>query len=616
MIPGYRELEAVNQSRGAHNGTSDRPKEPSALAALAALAAALSYRVVDRPVSKLAVRAGFLFLVVLAFGVRAYGINFGLPHVYYWDEPIVVNRAIRFGSGDLNPDFSWYGAFYMYVIFIVTGIYFVLGFLIGQFKSVQDFGAQYFVDPTGVYLVARLTTVVLGTACVLVTYWVGKKFFGHMVGYIGAIFFSVSVLSASNSHLAIPDVPQALFIIAAYLPIHNILIAPSPRWRDYLLAGFLIGLGTATKNLAGLMVFPLLLAHLLSANRGPAFASHWPGWLACWLSPKLFGAGGATLAAFIGGSPFQFVGRNTVVATTVGLWVEYDRDERGTTLWTILTHTLPDSFGWPLYLLGLAGLLLMAWQRSRAAVLFLSFPVIYVLVVSRFSAFFPRYMIPVEPFLAVMGAHALTCGFQRLRTHFRVLSRPVASLGLGWLVVGLVVVPLFTNVRWNALVGNETDTRTRALEWAHQNIPEGTTIAVQPLYDRTFLNAPVMTDKKLEKIMHDIPQAPRFAAVRSRVQAELHARPAYREAEFVYDYGLLKAAGVKYIFISDQNWPTVVTGTADPTSAQATFKTELETQALLVQQFVPSTELYPGRAYSGVSVLPLLPPAIRIYHLS
>ena len=35
-------------------------------------------------------------IVLAAFALRAYGVGFGLPHLYYWDEPTVVNRAVRF----------------------------------------------------------------------------------------------------------------------------------------------------------------------------------------------------------------------------------------------------------------------------------------------------------------------------------------------------------------------------------------------------------------------------------------------------------------------------------------------------------------------------------------
>ena len=44
-----------------------------------------------------------LFIIILALIVRLWGITFGLPGVDHGDETEVVNHAVRFGSGDLNP---------------------------------------------------------------------------------------------------------------------------------------------------------------------------------------------------------------------------------------------------------------------------------------------------------------------------------------------------------------------------------------------------------------------------------------------------------------------------------------------------------------------------------
>jgi hypothetical protein len=96
--------------------------------------------------------------LVLGFALRVWGVRFGLPQLYYWDEPTVVNRAMRFGTGDLNPHYFYYPALYMYVLFAATGVFFVAGRATGAFGSATDFAKTYFVEPTGVYMAARVTT--------------------------------------------------------------------------------------------------------------------------------------------------------------------------------------------------------------------------------------------------------------------------------------------------------------------------------------------------------------------------------------------------------------------------------------------------------------------------
>ena len=44
-------------------------------------------------------------ILALAFLLRLVGVQFGLPHLYHADEPIVVNHAVAYGAGDFNPHF-------------------------------------------------------------------------------------------------------------------------------------------------------------------------------------------------------------------------------------------------------------------------------------------------------------------------------------------------------------------------------------------------------------------------------------------------------------------------------------------------------------------------------
>ena len=204
-------------------------------------------------------------ILLLAFLLRIYGIGFGLPHQFYWDEPTVLNRAVRFGSGDLNPHFFAYPALYMYVLFAVSGLMFLLGRATGHYHNAQDFAAEFFLDPSRVYLAARLATACVGTLTVWLTYLVGKKYFNERVGLVGALFLAVSVIHGSHSHAAITDVPHVLFIVAACLPLHDVMTRG--RKRDYILSGLLIGLGAATKYLAVLLIPTLLVAAWLSTRR-------------------------------------------------------------------------------------------------------------------------------------------------------------------------------------------------------------------------------------------------------------------------------------------------------------------------------------------------------------
>jgi hypothetical protein len=543
--------------------------------------------------------AGVLAVALL---LRLWGTGFGLPHTYYWDEPTVVNRAIRFGSGDLDPHFYFYPAFYMYVLFAVSGAYFVVGLALGVFSGVQDFGVQYFTDPGGVYLWARTTTALFGTATVACLYFVAARHFGRTAGTLAALFLAVSVVHATNSHIAITDVPHVFFIVAALLPIGR--IHERGRWRDYLLAGALIGLGAATKYLAVLLLPVAALAHYTSPR------ARWgqDHLLAALLPPRLSALAGAAALAFTAGAPFNVVHAGAFLN-------DYREQARlsagggGTSFEYLLARVLPGSFGWPLALAAAAGLALLLWRRRRGELWLLLFPALYLLAVGRYAVAFPRYLLPAEPFVALLAGLAVASGVAQLRA----LRARAGAIAAGALVAALIAAPAYATLRWNADMATTTDTRTAAREWMEANVPEGTSVALQSLFDRTVFNAPLITNQRLAKVAADIPAGGRFDSVRDNVLEELQRSPLYIEAPFAYDLDLLRREGVRYVLTSDLSWDRAQL--ADPDSQQSRFARALATEATLVQRFTPEHAWPAPRLVGRTVVLPVRAPEITIYEL-
>jgi hypothetical protein len=570
----------------------------------------------DRALANTLPWLGLPLVAALAFGLRLYGTNQGLPHLYYWDEPTVVNRAVRFGSGDLNPHFFFWPTLYMYVTFLVSGVYFAFGLLTGHFKSLQDFAIQYFVDPTGVYETARGFTALVGTACVLVTYQVGKRYFDPLTGFLGALFLTVSLVHVTNSHFAITDVPQSFFIISAYVPLYNIV--KRGRWRDYVLCGLLIGLGTATKYLAGLLVMSLVLAHFFSMTNAEQGLSR-QILLKKAFSPKLLAAGAAVLAGFFCGAPFVIIDASTFLAHYRNEMQQGNVDLQGigATAYKLrfyLATVLPEDFGWPICLLALTGIGLMVWQRTRLFVLFLAFPLLYGLYVLRFPLMYARYVVQVDPFVAMAAAYGLATMARSARDRLKANATTIAYCVLGVVSAAVLVIPVTTTMRWDAMMARDTDTRTVALEWFQSTISPGTTVAIQSLFDRTYLNVPLTTDRSLQTARQEIPGGGRWDAVRAQVQSRLSRQPVYHEVEFVYDYEALHTAGVRYILISDQSWLDTARNNRATGSKEAQFRRDLETRATLVGRFSPPTDLQ-GEGSAAASLLPMIPPTISVYEV-
>lgn len=538
-------------------------------------------------------------IVLVALVLRLFGNGFGLPHLYYWDEPTVVNRAMRFGSGDLNPHFFYYPSLYMYVLFVACGGFFVVGRMTGHFQGVDDFVRSFFLNPTEIYLVCRSLTALVGAATVYLAYRVGERWFGQRVGILSAAVLAVSTVHATNSHIAITDVPHSFFIVAACLPLKRIL--ERAHARDYVLCGMLIGLGVATKYMAVVLLAPAFLAHVVGHVT--------VGKRSLWL----LGALCLTSAlGFLVGSPFNVLDYRTFLAD-IRQQMVLSAGGQGTSYQQLLLSDLPAALGWPLLLLALAGMLGMLRAKSWQGIILLLFPVLYIILTGRSALTFPRYIIPMEPFFAFGAAWAMDRTLIHLKSkvqHRRLIQ--AASL----VFTGLLLVPTYYLLRWDIMMATEPDSRTLALRWIHDNIPSQSRVVVQPLYNRTFENVPVMTDRRLATLLENIPPQPRFEGVRQALIRQAKEGPYYREVPYVADLASLRQAGAEYIFVSGTNLRQLQKSQAERTDPEWRLIDELNQTAEKVALFAAPTNLETLLPPGVGLALPVLPPTITIYRLT
>ena len=199
-------------------------------------------------------------ILVLAALMRILGIWHDYPYSYFPDEEHFVNRAVSFGSGDLNPHWFHKPAFLMYLLFFEYGFYFVIGKILGIFPSVDEFAISFFQNKGPFLLIGRFTVALFGIATVFLTYLVGKEHFNRRTGLLAAIFLSFVVAHIASSQVVKADVPSTFFTILAFYFIAKIYTSGALKY--YILSGVFVGLGTATKYYTVLLIPTIVLTHI------------------------------------------------------------------------------------------------------------------------------------------------------------------------------------------------------------------------------------------------------------------------------------------------------------------------------------------------------------------
>lgn len=548
-----------------------------------------------------------LLIAVGAFALREVGAGIGLPNHYHWDEPTIVNRAIRMGGGDLNPHFFYYPALSMYVTFVTEACLYLIGHLLHVYPSVNAYAAAYFTNSTPFYLLGRTLGALVGAATVVLCYVVGRRFFSPMVGVLAALLLAFAPVHVANAHFITNDVPMAFFVLLSYVWLWGVYA--HGRRRDYVLAGIAIGLGIATKYLPAVLLISLALAHSFRVYRESGRWRPRRGELA----QLGIGVGAAVLAFFLA-SPYSILDWRAALhdyATQAQLSSAGGASGVPVNFVPYLTHTLGWSVGWPVYLAALVGLIAILWthgERRLQLILLASFPVVYFLMIGSARQPWGRWLVALAPFLALSAAAVAWWGvrqmpalWRRLAPRTRVRSAVLVYGALAAVVLVLAMPAAMTSARYDAYLIHQ-DPRTQAAAWFDAHVSSGTPIAVQPLLDRYFLTAPIMTVSQLATLEKDIPASK--PAVLQMVDGYYRARPLYADAPFVYDLAALRTAGVRYVVLSSASYHN-----SGDVTAEDRFYAALAQQGHVVARFAPAVDLPDADLY------PVAMPTITIYAL-
>lgn len=430
----------------------------------------------------------FIILFVSLF-LNLWGINHDMPYCYEHDEINYVVTALSFGKGNLAPPSFHHGSFLYYFLFVEYVVFYFIKFLLGQIKSSTDFMLYYLRHPETFFLIGRVSVVIFATLSVYLAYLIGKKAMNRFSGYLAALFLALSLLFVNLAHVIREEIVYIFFLLLSFLCVIN----AKKNNKSFYLAGFLIGLATATKYLA---VFGAIFAVSgILLERKPVKES----------IKNIFIVGVCIVLGFLVVEPFALLDRSSFIADMRGLkGGNYESpigEDFSNLVWYLSMLYLKRSMGISLFIAFLLSFtLVFRKDRLKINLLFLPYILLYLLFLFSAAHSQPSYLMAVFPFICIYTAifiGDLICRYFNPR-----LQNTLIYLTIGF----LLAAPSLPNVlRYDCLL-TRPDTRAIAKAWIEKNIPENAHILIEGAYPWEIAhNAPLVENEKclsdeLEKI--------------------------------------------------------------------------------------------------------------------
>ncbi|MHC4270366.1 MAG: glycosyltransferase family 39 protein, partial [Planctomycetota bacterium] len=433
-------------------------------------------------------------ILVLSFAsiLRFWGIWHGAPFSFYPDELHFVNRAVSFGSGDLNPHWFHKPAFLMYILFFEYGLFFLIGKLVGMFSSVDGFAIYYLQNTWPFILIGRITVTIFGIATIYVVYKIGEKFWSKTAGSCCAILLTLSYGHIFCGQDIKADVPTTFFTVISIYFLLKVVNNNSFNKKDYILAGLFAGLGTATKYYS-IALLPCILIvsiyEIINKRNILLFKKYLYSLLTFW-------------GIYFIVSPYNFLdplGRKTTFASIIGLFNKispfklnlFSRvegtvvDEHkgnyviNSTINYIKVLFTTEGVGIVIGILFISSICYFMFRPSRKKIVLMLFPILFSVfsIVINPSYTEPRHQLIIYPFLSVVAG-----------IFIYEVSKKFTNKSKVFIVLSLLLLFPAAFIIKNNLFISKTDTRTLAKYWIESNIPPGTKLLLDSYSPKLKMN--------------------------------------------------------------------------------------------------------------------------------
>ncbi len=486
---------------------------------------------------------GLLIVLILitSLALRMIGIRFGLPDLYHADEPIVVNHALAFGSGDFNPHFFNIPPLISYLLFFIYGIYYLIGRAFGAFGGTADFLFHFAANPTSFYLIARiLFGGLLGTITVCLLYRLAKKYFSAEHAILSAVFLGFNFLHVRDSHYIYADIPLIALLVLSFFPIFK--LTEKSNFKTYTLFGVFLGLSVAVKYNGVFILIPFLFVNFFKR----------PLKLNYLIRTFLISFVMYSILNPYGWLDFKFF---------LSEFLEQARSESFTGFFHHLSYSLSGAMGWPILIFAFWGICHSLLKKDLKLLAVTIFVLSYYLVLLIKSQSYDRYVLPLIPFLSILAADGLI----DFKQHFKL--KKTACL----LLILLAILPSFSKIFLSDLLFIRKDNRTIAREWFEKSVPDGAKVALDSSFYMPRLKPTLkqLTEKKNDLLLHHAKQGQILRLDALLKQAHEIHQPRYElyflqnrdtASDFLfskpaipYDISAIRNQGIQYIIVGQLN---------------------------------------------------------------
>jgi|GEM_PF-4672644 len=422
----------------------------------------------DMPLALKVFMAGMLIM-------NFFAIFYGFPQLLDPDESIFVNGAFSILAPPLG-DPGWYGAPASSIMDLMALFFgFYLGFQ-KIFCGPSKFLVFLYHNFDHFVWIGRFIDIAIFTFTVMVFY----KFTRRLLEERGALFATLSFgLSPLILHYA-QLVRMEMFMILALIYVLHFAtdIADGKGQPAYIMSGIALGVGVISKYPAVVACLVIMAAAFYDMRHN---YNKWPTVLKNLCISGIV----SVLTAFVF-APYLFLNFSNVLRDVIiEARSEHLSHSNMGFLYHFLyyiTHGLPEITTWPVYIVCVAGffIFIVGYIKKRNSCPFgitalILFSVVFLLFISSLSLYWTRWALPLALFVSFFAGYALSW-----MSHF-LQNRNVKGVRSILTVIMFIIlsVPFYKSAKNDVLKISQRDTRIDAYNWIYQNIPKGTTLALE-----------------------------------------------------------------------------------------------------------------------------------------